>query len=75
MSSSFKLIDGSVIHCLLDLKSGSNDNQTVVTNVVSGLDSTNPSLSPFNWTCPEVDPYSAIYFYEVCSAELATFLS
>lgn len=49
-----------------DLKSGSNDNQTVVTNVISGLDGTDPSLSPYSWTCPEVEPYSAIYFYEVC---------
>lgn len=45
--------------------SGSNDNKSTVTNVASGLDGTDTTLSPYNWTCPEVDPYSAIYFYQV----------
>jgi hypothetical protein len=35
-----------------------------VANVASRLDGTNPSLSPFNWTCPEVKPYAPIYFYQ-----------
>lgn len=48
-----------------DLMSGSNDNMTIVKTVVAGLDGTDPSLRPFNWTCPDVDPYSAIYFYQV----------
>ncbi|KAH9938164.1 uncharacterized protein B0H18DRAFT_924720 [Fomitopsis serialis] len=48
----------------IDLMSGSNDNMSTVTNVASALDGTDTSLSPYNWTCPEVDPYSAIYFYQ-----------
>ncbi|KAI0699441.1 hypothetical protein BC835DRAFT_1526282 [Cytidiella melzeri] len=48
----------------IDLMSGSNMNMSLVTHVVSGLDGTDSSLTPFNWTCPEVDPYSAIYFYQ-----------
>lgn len=48
-----------------DLMSGSNDNMSLVTNVASGLDGADTSLSPYNWTCPEVDPYSTIYFYQV----------
>ncbi|KAJ3553280.1 hypothetical protein NM688_g3698 [Phlebia brevispora] len=55
---------GTWTNVTIDLKSGSNDNQTLVTNVVSGLDGTDSSLTPYTWTCPEVDPYSAIYFYE-----------
>ncbi len=46
--------------------SGSNENMTRVAEVASYLDGADKSLSPFNWTCPEVDPYSAIYFYQVC---------
>ena len=49
----------------VDLMSGSNTNMSLVRNVVSGLDGTDPSLTPYNWICPEVDPYSAIYFYQV----------
>ncbi len=45
--------------------SGSNDNMTRVTTVASGLDGTDSSRSPYTWTCPEVDPYSAVYFYQV----------
>lgn len=48
----------------LDLMTGSNSNMTLVTNVVEGLDGTDSSLSPYTWTCPDVDPYSAIYFYQ-----------
>ena len=49
----------------LDLMSGSNYNMSFVTNVATGLDGTNKSLTPYQWTCPEVAPYSAIYFYQV----------
>ena len=48
-----------------DLMSGSNLNTSLVTNVANTLDGTNKSLTPYSWTCPEVDPYSAIYFYQV----------
>ena len=49
-----------------DLMTGSNNNMTRLTTVVSGLDGTDESFSPYSWTCPEVDPYSVIYFYQVC---------
>ncbi|THG99320.1 hypothetical protein EW026_g3018 [Hermanssonia centrifuga] len=55
---------GTWTNITIDLKSGSNSNMSLVTNVASGLDGTDPSLTPFTWTCPEVDPYSAIYFYQ-----------
>ncbi|THV08495.1 hypothetical protein K435DRAFT_959055 [Dendrothele bispora CBS 962.96] len=48
----------------VSLMSGSNDDMKLVTTVAHGLDGSNPSFSPFNWTCPEVEPYSAIYFYQ-----------
>ncbi|EKM59876.1 uncharacterized protein PHACADRAFT_85619 [Phanerochaete carnosa HHB-10118-sp] len=48
----------------IDLMSGSNSNMSFVTNVAWGLDGTDPTLTPFNWTCPEVDPYAPIYFYQ-----------
>ncbi|KAI0832405.1 hypothetical protein BC628DRAFT_1414708 [Trametes gibbosa] len=51
------------------LMSGSNNNMTRVTKVASGIDGTDPSLSPYTWTCPEVEPYSAIYFYEFTNGD------
>lgn len=45
--------------------SGPNNNMSYVTNVAMGLDGTDSSLTPYMWLCPEVDPYSAIYFYQV----------
>ncbi|KAK7695859.1 hypothetical protein QCA50_000497 [Cerrena zonata] len=48
----------------IDLMSGSNNNMSFVGNVISGLDGTDASLSPYFWICPEVDPHSAIYFYQ-----------
>ena len=52
----------------LVLMTGTNNNMTRLITVASGLDGTDGSLSPFNWTCPAVQPYSAIYFYQVGSA-------
>ncbi|KAF9780186.1 hypothetical protein BJ322DRAFT_1145960, partial [Thelephora terrestris] len=48
--------------------SGSNYNMTVVANVAEDLDGTDPSLSPYTWACPDVDPYSTIYFYQFNAA-------
>lgn len=48
----------------IDLMSGSNNNMSFVANVAWDLDGTDPTLTPFNWTCPEVDPYAPIYFYQ-----------
>lgn len=42
---------------------------SLVTNVAQDLDGTDPSLSPYIWTCPEVDPYSTIYFYQFNAAD------
>ncbi|KAL0574672.1 hypothetical protein V5O48_007288 [Marasmius crinis-equi] len=53
----------------ISLMSGSNSQMEQITTVVSGLDGSNPSLSPYNWTCPEVSPYSAIYFYQFTNGE------
>lgn len=59
-----------LISSFKDLMSGSNNNMSWVANVAWGLDGTNSTLTSFNWTCPEVDPYAPIYFYQVCSESL-----
>ncbi|PIL37137.1 hypothetical protein GSI_00829 [Ganoderma sinense ZZ0214-1] len=46
------------------LMTGSNNNMTRLATVVSGLDGTDQSRSLYSWPCPEVDPYSPIYFYQ-----------
>ena len=48
----------------LDLNTGSNQQMTKLETIATGLDGTNPSVTQFTWTCPEVSPYSAIYFYQ-----------
>ncbi|EIW61965.1 uncharacterized protein TRAVEDRAFT_91727, partial [Trametes versicolor FP-101664 SS1] len=58
-------VSGQWTNVTIYLMSGSNDNMTRVTTVASGVDGTDSSLSPYTWTCPEVDPYSAIYFYQL----------
>ncbi|KAH7887694.1 hypothetical protein F5I97DRAFT_1862150 [Phlebopus sp. FC_14] len=45
----------------IELMSGPNLNQSIVSTVVYGLDGT--SASNHDWTCPYVSPYSNIYFY------------
>ncbi|KIO32837.1 hypothetical protein M407DRAFT_48971, partial [Tulasnella calospora MUT 4182] len=49
----------------IDLMSGPNLSMTKVTTVATGLDGSDASLTPFNWTCPSVTPCSAIYFYQI----------
>ncbi|KAH9943452.1 Ser-Thr-rich glycosyl-phosphatidyl-inositol-anchored membrane family-domain-containing protein, partial [Epithele typhae] len=51
------------------LMTGTNNNMTTLQTVASGIDGTDASLSSFNWTCPEVDPYSAIYIYQFTNGE------
>ncbi|KAL0070711.1 hypothetical protein AAF712_001932 [Marasmius tenuissimus] len=51
------------------LMSGSNGEMKRVTAVANGLDGSDPSLTPYNWTCPEVSPYSAIYFYQFTNGD------
>ncbi|KAI0771613.1 Ser-Thr-rich glycosyl-phosphatidyl-inositol-anchored membrane family-domain-containing protein [Trametes elegans] len=53
----------------ISLMSGSNNNMTRVTTVASGLDGTDSNLTPYNWTCPDVNPYSAIYFYQFTNGD------
>ncbi|KAI4526547.1 hypothetical protein K523DRAFT_310826 [Schizophyllum commune Tattone D] len=60
---------GSWNNVTIDLMSGSNNNMSFVANVASGLDGTDASNTPFNWTCPDVDPYSDIYFYQFTNGE------
>ncbi|KZT12464.1 uncharacterized protein LAESUDRAFT_639480, partial [Laetiporus sulphureus 93-53] len=55
---------GTWTNVTIALMSGANDNMTFVAPVASSLDGTNASLSPYLWTCPQVDPYSSIYFYQ-----------
>jgi len=55
---------GTWTNVTIQLMSGQNLDMTPVALVAQGLDGTNPALTPYNWTCPEVDPYSAIYFYQ-----------
>lgn len=52
--------------------SGPNEAMEHVQTVASNLDGTDGNMSPLNWTCPEVDPYSAIYFYQASSLGLRT---
>ncbi|KAG9017958.1 hypothetical protein FRB90_012844 [Tulasnella sp. 427] len=49
----------------IDLMSGPNLAMTKVTTVATNLDGSDPTLTPFNWTCPSVTPCSAIYFYQI----------
>ncbi|KIK68092.1 hypothetical protein GYMLUDRAFT_155635 [Collybiopsis luxurians FD-317 M1] len=48
----------------ITLMSGSNLQMQPVKLVASDLNGSDASVSSYNWTCPEVDPYSAIYFYQ-----------
>ncbi|KAJ4498691.1 hypothetical protein C8R41DRAFT_916183 [Lentinula lateritia] len=56
----------------ISLMSGSNTQMQLVAPVASGLDGSNAAFSPFNWTCPEVNPYSAIYFYQFTNSNDTT---
>ncbi|KDN41512.1 hypothetical protein K437DRAFT_226713 [Tilletiaria anomala UBC 951] len=49
----------------LDLNTGSNQAMTKLETIATGLDGTDPTKTSYSWTCPEVSPYSAIYFYQV----------
>ncbi|KAI0081761.1 hypothetical protein K474DRAFT_1671657 [Panus rudis PR-1116 ss-1] len=56
--------DGIWTNVTINLMSGSNTDMTLVSNVASFLDGTDPALTPFSWLCPDVSPNSAIYFYQ-----------
>jgi len=54
----------------IELMSGSNLNMVHVTTVVTKQDGTKDGS--FEYTCPEVKPYSAIYFYQLTSTHTTT---
>ncbi|KAI8577074.1 hypothetical protein K450DRAFT_253525 [Umbelopsis ramanniana AG] len=45
----------------IDFMTGDNTNQILLSNVATGLDGT--AATTYNWTCPDVDVHSAIYFF------------
>ncbi|KAI0750791.1 hypothetical protein C8Q80DRAFT_1099604 [Daedaleopsis nitida] len=51
------------------LMTGPNNNMSRLMQVTSSLDGTDEALSPFTWTCPRVQPYSAIYFYQFTNGD------
>lgn len=51
----------------VDLMSGSNFAMQLVTNVFKGRDGTKGPTT-YSWTCPQVTPNSAIYFYQFTQA-------
>ncbi|TFY68627.1 hypothetical protein EVG20_g3487 [Dentipellis fragilis] len=53
----------------IELMSGSNVNMSLVASVAKGVDGTNASVSPLSWPCPDVDPFSTIYFYQFSNAD------
>ncbi|KAG2183845.1 hypothetical protein INT44_008856 [Umbelopsis vinacea] len=54
----------------IDLMTGDNTNQIFLTNVATGLDGT--AATTLNWTAPDVDVHSAIYFLMFTSLTKAT---
>jgi hypothetical protein len=54
----------------IELMTGSNFDMVFMTTVSTDLDGTKDGQ--FSWTCPQVDPYSAIYFYQFVSPSEVT---
>ncbi|KAF8555838.1 hypothetical protein OG21DRAFT_1410199 [Imleria badia] len=50
----------------IDLMTGDNYNMIFLASVAT-VDGTNPSKNTVSWTCPQVTPHSAIYFYQFTS--------
>ncbi|KAI9489445.1 hypothetical protein BDB00DRAFT_842944 [Zychaea mexicana] len=46
----------------IDFMTGDNTNMVLLENVASGLDAS--TASSYTWTAPQVDPYSAVYFFQ-----------
>lgn len=53
----------------IELMTGSNLKMVTLATVAENVDGTSTSTSSYNYTCPEVQPNSAIYFL-VCSQKL-----
>lgn len=49
----------------IELMTGNNLDMVFVTTVATGQDGTKDGS--FSWTCPQVEPFSAIYFYQFVS--------
>ncbi|KAF9068395.1 hypothetical protein BDP27DRAFT_1224314 [Rhodocollybia butyracea] len=49
----------------IELMTGDNFNMVFLTTVATGQDGTKDGS--FSWTCPQVNPFSAIYFYQFVS--------
>ncbi|KAJ4473327.1 hypothetical protein C8J55DRAFT_537101 [Lentinula edodes] len=49
----------------IEFMTGDNFDMVFLTTVATGLDGT--KSGSYSWTCPEVNPYSAIYFYQFIS--------
>jgi len=50
----------------IELMSGDNFHMNHITTAGT-VDGTDPTKASFTWTCPELDPYSEIYFYQFSS--------
>ncbi|KAF5390560.1 hypothetical protein D9757_002753 [Collybiopsis confluens] len=64
-----KWLPGDWSNFSITLMSGSNLQMNPVKLVANGLNGSDASLSPYSWTCPQVDPYSAIYFYQFTNGD------
>ncbi|GAA5884558.1 hypothetical protein JCM16303_000027 [Sporobolomyces ruberrimus] len=62
---------GSWTNFTVQLMTGSNQAMTPLTTVLSGVDGTT-GTGKYEWTCPEVTPNSAIYFYQFTQAGAQT---
>ncbi|KAG8771191.1 hypothetical protein FRC12_003802 [Ceratobasidium sp. 428] len=56
----------------IQLMTGDNWNMIPVTTVAQNIDATDATKNTFSYTCPEVTPTSAIYFYQFSSPANAT---
>ncbi|CAO1633813.1 unnamed protein product [Sympodiomycopsis kandeliae] len=48
----------------IDLMTGSNTQMTKLGTIATGLDGSDTTKTSITYKCPEVSPYSAIYFYQ-----------
>ncbi|CEH16367.1 hypothetical protein CBOM_06218 [Ceraceosorus bombacis] len=46
---------------------GTNQHMTKLEDIATNIDGT--TQTSFSWTCPEVEPYSAIYFYQFTDSD------
>ncbi|PWN46258.1 hypothetical protein IE81DRAFT_276293, partial [Ceraceosorus guamensis] len=51
----------------ISLMTGTNQHMTKLEDIATNIDGT--TQTSFSWTCPEVEPYSAIYFYQFTDSD------